>query len=136
MLNTESWISGPHNWLDGRRVRPGDSGLGSFANLSPRTGGLLCEVSSTGEADVDRAVASARAAFPAWSRLSGMERGRLLTRAAAIIRDNLEDIARLDVKDNGKPIWEARFDILGCADTMQYYGGLASSIVGVYCYHK
>ena len=58
MLNTESWISGPHNWLDGRRVRPGDSGLGSFANLSPRTGGLLCEVSSTGEADVDRGAAA------------------------------------------------------------------------------
>jgi len=128
MLNTESWISGPHNWLDGRRVRPDDSG--SFANLSPRTGGLLCEVTSTGEAGVDRAVASARAAFPAWSRLSGMERGRLLTKAATIIRDNLEDIARLDVKDNGKPIWEARADLETVIASLEYYGGLAPAIVG------
>ena len=122
MLNTESWISGPHNWLDGQRGRPADSG--NFPNLSPRTGGLLCEVTSTGQADVDRAVASARAAFPAWSRLSGMERGRLLTRAASIIRDNLEDIARLDVMDNGKPIWEARMDLETVIASLEYYGGM------------
>ena len=44
--------------------------------------------------DVDTAVVSARAAQPAWARLSGLERGRLLTKAAAIVRENLEDIAR------------------------------------------
>ena len=130
MLNTESWISGPHNWLDGQRVKPGDSSPGNFPNLSPRTGGLLCEVPSTGEADIDKAVASARAAFPAWSRMSGMERGRLLTRAASIIRDNLEDIARLDVMDNGKPIWEARADLETVIASLEYYGGLAPAIVG------
>ena len=128
MLNTESWISGPHNWLDGQRVRPADSS--NFPNLSPRTGGLLCEVTCSGQADVDRAVASARAAFPAWSRMSGMERGRLLTRAASIIRDNLEDIARLDVMDNGKPIWEARADLETVMASLEYYGGLAPAIVG------
>ena len=117
MLNTEAWITGPHNWLDGRRVSPEDTRLGKFSNMSPRTGDLLCEVASTAEDDVNRAVASARAALPAWSRLSRLERGRLLTRAAAIIRDNIEDIARLDVKDNGKPIWEARMDLETVIDT-------------------
>ena len=42
---------------------------------------------------------------------AGMERGRILTRAAGIMRDRLEEIARLDVQDNGKPIWEARADM-------------------------
>ena len=130
MLNTEAWITGPHNWLDGRRVSPEDTRLGKFSNMSPRTGDLLCEVASTAEDDVNRAVASARAALPAWSRLSGLGRGRLLTRAAAIIRDNIEDIARLDVKDNGKPIWEARADLETVMASLEYYGGPAPAIVG------
>jgi len=75
-------------------------------------------------------VEAARAAFPAWAALSGMERGRLLTRAAAIMRDHLEDIARLDVTDNGKPIWEARMDMESVIGCLEYYGGVAPSVVG------
>ena len=54
-----------------------------------------------------------------------MERGRLLTSAARVLRENLESVARMDVVDNGKPIWEARADmetVIGC---LEYYGGLA-----------
>ena len=45
-----------------------------------------------------------------WSHV-GLERGRMLTRAAGLMRERLEEIARLDVQDNGKPIWEARADM-------------------------
>ena len=41
-----------------------------------------------------------------------------------------EDVAKVEVHDNGKPIWEARLDVEGCADTLEYYAGLAASIVG------
>ena len=54
----------------------------------------------------------------------------MLVKAAQILRDNLEDIAILDVKDNGKPIWEARADMETVISCLEYYGGLAPSIVG------
>ena len=62
--------------------------------------------------------------------MSGMERGRILTKAAGIMRERLEEIARLDVQDNGKPIWEARADMETVIACLDYYGGLAPAIVG------
>jgi aldehyde dehydrogenase family 9 protein A1 len=62
--------------------------------------------------------------------LSGTERGQILLKAGQLIRENVEDLARNEVLDNGKPIWEARMDmdtVIGC---LEYYGGIASSIVG------
>ena len=129
MLNTDTWVSGPYNWVGGKRVSP-DSSLGVYDNISPRTGTLLCQVGVSGQEDVNTAVASARSAFTSWSGLSGMERGRLLVKASQILRDNLEDIARLDVRDNGKPIWEARADMETVISSLEYYGGLAPAIVG------
>ena len=61
MVNTETAVKGPFNWLDGKRVTPEDT-VGSFRNLSPRTGKLLSDVPSSGEAAVSRAVASCRSA--------------------------------------------------------------------------
>merc|ERR1711936_1498144 len=121
--------SGPFNWVAGARCNPVDN-VGTSANISPRTGNVLCTIPSSGPKEVERAVSVARKAFPAWAALSGMERGRLLTRAAAIVRENLEDIATLDVKDNGKPIWEARMDVESVISCLEYYGGGAPSIVG------
>jgi len=89
-------------------------------------------VPNSGKGEVDRAVSAARAAFPAWAAMSGMERGRLLTKAASILRTNLESLAVLDVQDNGKPIWEARADMETVISCLEYYGGVAPSIVGQY----
>ncbi|KAF2344427.1 Aldehyde dehydrogenase domain, partial [Trinorchestia longiramus] len=100
--------------------------------VEPATGGPLCDVPVSAVEDVDAAVQAAHSAFPAWSQLSGRERGRLLLRAGEIIRNNLSDIVNLEVKDTGKPIWEARLDIESCADALEYYGGLAPSISGLH----
>jgi len=129
-LNTTA--QGPFNWVGGERSSPLDS-THMFDNVSPRTGRVFCQIPASGKQEVDRAVATARAAFPGWAELSGMERGRILTKAAAIMRENLEDIARLDVNDNGKPIWEARVDMESVISCLEYYGGLAPAIVGYHC---
>ena len=47
-----------------------------------------------------------------------------MTTTAQILRDNAEDIAKLDVIDNGKPIWEARMDLISVLDTLDYHGGV------------
>merc|ERR1712142_1260700 len=91
-LNTSP--EGPFNWVGGQRCDPVDT-THQFDNVSPRTGTVFCKIPASGKLEVDRAVATARAAFPGWAELSGLERGRILTRAAAIMRENLEDIARL-----------------------------------------
>jgi len=124
-----SWTSGPFNWVNGRRCEPIESPRCS-ANLEPRSGKLLASVPISGKTEVDRAVAAARAAFPGWSGLSGMERGRMLIRAAELIKSRSEELARLDVMDNGKPIWEARADLQTVTGCLEYYGGLAPAIVG------
>nr|XP_053636534.1 4-trimethylaminobutyraldehyde dehydrogenase A-like [Cherax quadricarinatus] len=122
-------VTGPWNYVAGRRCKPSES-LGSMKVPEPATGHVLCEVLVSGPLEVDRAVASAREVFPAWSKLSGRERGQKLIAAGRIIRENLEDISKLEVHDTGKPIWEARVDISSCADALEYYGGLAPAIIG------
>ena len=66
-----TWISGPFNWVQGQRSDPADPSPGSFDNISPRTGRLLSQVPRSGQLEINRAVAAARSAFPAWSALSG-----------------------------------------------------------------
>ncbi len=116
------------SWIDGR---PAPVGGATFDNLDPATGELLSQVEPADEALVDRAVAAAAAAFPAWRTRPGRERGRLLLAAAAALRERNDELARLEVLDTGKPIAEASsVDVASAADCLEYFGGLAASISG------
>jgi len=75
---------------------------------NPATGEKLAELPVAGPADVDAAVAAARAAQPAWGALPGAERARVLRRAAAILREHNDALAELETRDTGKPIQETR----------------------------
>ncbi|XP_052796379.1 4-trimethylaminobutyraldehyde dehydrogenase-like [Mya arenaria] len=122
-------ISQPLNYLAGARVEPSDSSA-QFNLQYPATGEVLKTVGCSGSDDVHRAVSKARQAQTGWARMSGFQRGQVLKRAADIVRSRMEELAQLETLDTGKPIWEARFDIQGCADTIEYYGGLASTVTG------
>ena len=116
-------------FIAGERV-PAGSGE-RFVSLNPATGQPLCEVDHADERDVDRAVAAARAAFPAWAGMGGAARGRTLRRAAALLREHRDELARLEVLDTGKPISEALVvDIDSGADCLDYFAGLAAAIAG------
>ncbi|PIO74768.1 betaine-aldehyde dehydrogenase domain protein [Teladorsagia circumcincta] len=78
---------------------------------------------------VDQAVKLASEAQPAWGDLTALERGKILRKTAELIRENLEDIARWEVKTNGKAIHEARTDIESSADTFDFYGGVAAAVL-------
>ncbi|XP_076435384.1 4-trimethylaminobutyraldehyde dehydrogenase-like [Babylonia areolata] len=122
-------VQQPLNFVAGRRVDTSDSSS-QFELCAPATGEVLRKVGGCGKKDVDTAVQTAREAFRQWSQVPAFERGQVLTRAAVLVRERLEELARTEVLDTGKPIWEARFDIQGCADTIQYYGGVAPTVVG------
>ncbi|XP_041366547.1 4-trimethylaminobutyraldehyde dehydrogenase-like [Gigantopelta aegis] len=121
----------PLNYINGTRVESATKDPGhKFHLIAPATGEILRDVPGAGAEDVDSAVAAARTAFTSWSKQPAFQRGSILIKAADIIRARSEEIARVEVLDTGKPIWEARYDILGCADTIQYYGGLAATLTG------
>ncbi len=103
----------------------------TFATNNPATGEKLAEIGQASAQDVDRTIASAHEGFKVWSAMSGMERGRILMRAVAILRERNDELAKLEVKDTGKPIQEAiEVDIVTGADVIEYYAGLAAAIQG------
>lgn len=126
---TESSATEAMAYVDGRSMAA-TSGE-RFPTVNPATGEVLAQVHQCNEADVDAAVASAKAAFPAWAALTGAERGRILNRAAALLRERNDELARLEVADTGKPIAEAStVDVLSGADAIEYFAGAAATLTG------
>ncbi|BAK84886.1 aldehyde dehydrogenase [Komagataeibacter medellinensis] len=78
---------------------------------NPATGAVLAQVAIAGEADVERALHTARDAFPAWSRLVATERADYLYRLIELIRRDAEKLARIITSENGKPLKEARIEV-------------------------
>ena len=97
-----------------------------FASVNPATGAPLIEVSQAGPADVDAAVAAARAAFPAWSATPGHVRARYLYALARQVQKHARLLAVLETLDNGKPIRETRdIDIPLVARHFYHHAGWA-----------
>lgn len=80
--------------------------------------------------DVDAAVKAAHAAFPAWASTPPVERGRLLRRAAGILREHAPHLAQLDALNNGNPVSALANDAGFAADCLDYFAGLATEIKG------
>lgn len=117
------------HFIDGEETK-GTSGE-TFESINPATGEVIATVDQASEADVDRAVESAREGFVRWSAMTGAERGRILGRAVAILRDRNDELARLEVTDTGKPIAEAlEVDVASGADCIEYFAGAAATIAG------
>ncbi len=97
----------------------------TFDSVNPATGDLIAPVSSADSADVDAAVASARAAFEAgsWSRASAGHRKKVLQRLAELITEHSRELALLDSIDMGKLVEEAHnVDVPSAADLFAFYG--------------
>ncbi|MDH3248415.1 MAG: betaine-aldehyde dehydrogenase [Acidimicrobiia bacterium] len=116
-------------YIDGGYV-DSDSGL-TFPTVNPATEVIILEVQQASDADVDLAVESAKRGFAEWSAMTGAERGRILNRAAHLLRERNEELARLEVLDTGKPIAEAiEVDVLSGADCIEYFAGMAATLRG------
>ena len=107
--------------------RPGER----FASLNPATGEVVGLVTVDGAAEVDAAVRAAAAAQVRWGVLPGVERARILRRAADILRARNQELAELETRDTGKPIQETRVvDVVSGADCLEYFAALAQSVSG------
>ena len=113
------------HFIDGKWTKPGKT----FATDNPATGKPLAEITDGTAADVDAAVKAARAAFPAWSALSGYERGKFLYAIARAVQKHARLFAVLETLDNGKPIRESRdIDIPLVARHFYHHAGWAQHL--------
>lgn len=103
----------------------------SFKTLNPATGEVLATIKVSGAAEIDAAVEAAQKAQRAWASRTGTERGRILHRAAQILRSRNAELAELETRDTGKPIQETNVvDVASGADCFEYFAGVAPTIAG------
>jgi len=105
----------------------------TFAAVNPATGEEICRVAEAEKADVDAAVAAARAAFKlgsAWRTMDASERGRLLNKLADLVERDIQYLAELETLDNGKPLNDAKGDMISSIRCLRYYAGWADKIHG------
>jgi acyl-CoA reductase-like NAD-dependent aldehyde dehydrogenase len=97
---------------------------------NPATGAILARFPRFDRHDVDDAVEAARAALPGWRATSPLDRAALVERLAGRLLEHAEELALLDVRDNGSPIREMRRDIQAGAAALRYFAGLALQLRG------
>ena len=99
-------------WCDGQN--------GSAEVLDPATGETVGAVAISGPSDLDRALEAAETAFKSWSQTSAYERSAMLRKAADLLRERAEDIGRLMVREQGKPFAEAKGEVIGSGDHIDW----------------
>ena len=105
--------------------------MSTFQTTNPATGEVLATLPIAGPAEIDAAVARAKVAQKQWARLTGTERGRILRRAADILRERNDELAALETRDTGKPIQETLVvDVVSGADCLEFFAGIAPTIAG------
>ena len=112
---------------------PVDAASGAWTTtMNPATGRPLAEVPDGGPADVDRAVAAARAAFDGgkWARMGGARRTRLMFKLADLLWSAIDDLATLEAKDNGKAIQSVKAEIAQGIGELEFFAGAATKIQG------
>jgi len=117
------------HFVDGAYVE--DTAGAPIEVVYPATGEVIARVHEATAAVVERALASARRAQADWAAVKPVERSRILRRAAEIIRDRGDELARLETLDTGKPIQETLVaDWPSGADSLEWFAGLAPTVTG------
>jgi succinate-semialdehyde dehydrogenase/glutarate-semialdehyde dehydrogenase len=107
-------------FIGGQWIADGEAG--TMAVVNPATGAVIGQCPKASAAQLDAALKAADDAFPAWSRTSGAERHAVLRRAADLMRERAEDIARVITAEMGKPHAQGVGEILSAADTIDFLG--------------
>ena len=116
--------------LIGGAWRAGDSGQ-TLPLHNPSDGSLLAHVARGNAADVDAAVQAAQAALDGpWGQMTATERGRVLMAMSAAVLTQVDELARLEALDVGKPLKQGRADAVALARYLEFYGGAADKVLG------
>jgi betaine-aldehyde dehydrogenase len=104
--------------------------VSAFNLIEPATGGTLASVPQASADDADAAIRRAAAAFPKWRAVNSRSRGRILMRLSQLIRDNADELAKLESRNVGKPIRDSRDEVALAANCFEYYAGATNKIGG------
>jgi len=110
--NTQLFIAG--QWQDAADGR-------TLAVFNPATDQVIGRVAHAGRADLDRALAAAQKGFETWRDMPPAERSKIMRRAAALVRERADAVARLLTQEQGKPLAEARGEVLAAADIVEWF---------------
>ena len=111
----------PRQLYYGGKVQAATSGK-TFQTINPATATPLADIQVASNADVDAAIAAADRAFPSWAQTPLIARARILHKAAALLRERNDEIARLETLDSGKAFTEtSTVDVVTGADVLEYY---------------
>ncbi|MBC2834529.1 aldehyde dehydrogenase [Paragemmobacter straminiformis] len=118
------------NWINGTFVEPSSSAW--IDSVDPYRNEVWARIPASNQTDADRAVAAAKAAMTKgpWATMTASARGRILSKIADVLEANIERLAILEVRDNGKLLAEMRGQVKYSADYWRYYAGLADKIEG------
>jgi len=97
---------------------------------NPATGQVIGTVAHAGKEDLDRALAAAQKGFLAWRDISAHERAATMRRAAALLRERAGDIARLLTQEQGKPLAEAKVEVMAGADIIEWFADEGRRVYG------
>jgi len=124
-----SAVSVYQNYIHGQYLA--NSSGETFAVLNPATGRISYYVETADESVQQAAIESAKSGFAIWSKMSAIERSRILLKAVALLRQYNDELAEGEVLDTGKPWQEASVvDVVTGADSIEFFAGLAPSIEG------
>ncbi|CTQ34275.1 aldehyde dehydrogenase family protein [Jannaschia rubra] len=121
------WFDPSEMLIGGRWLRAADS----MPVENPSTGETFAQIPRGQSRDIDAAVAAAHQALAGdWGRMPAVERGRLLSRMGRLVLERVDDLARLEAADVGKPLKQARADAVALARYLEFYGGAADKVHG------
>lgn len=103
----------------------------TFVTVNPATQEPLARVPKAGDADVDKAVRAARAAFPAWKKLTQAQRNVYMLKIAAAIREHADELATCEALEHGTPYQDAFGVCMGAAGKFEYAASIALALMGV-----
>ena len=124
-----TWFDSDKCFIDGRWVEP-QSGK-RLPVEDPSRGVEIGEIARGDGADIDAAVEAASQALAGeWGKLTATERGRLLAKLAELITERVDELARIEALDVGKPLKQGRADAVAMARYMEFYAGAADKVMG------
>nr|ACI49202.1 hypothetical protein Csp3_JD04.001 [Caenorhabditis angaria] len=116
------------NWISGNSVDlPSDR---KFDVIEPRSGKTLANWSYATEEHVDYTVQVAQKAQKLWANTNWLEKSNVLRKTAELLKLYCDEIAYWECIDNGKPLYEAKADVLSCVDTFTFYSGISHDLLG------
>ena len=129
MPNATNQLTIYQNFINGHFLE-NESGE-TFEVTNPATGEVIYHVEIADSSIQNAAIASAKQGFATWSAMTAIERSRILLKAANLLRERNDELARIEVLDTGKPMQEADcVDVQTGADVIEYFAGLAPAQMG------